>query len=417
MTLAELKNKKILILGFAREGRDAFEFLRKRFPNKVFGVADQKESLLNLPKKRVKTHLGKGYLKAIKNYDVIVKSPGIPLRIVKPYLRKRHLLTSETDLFFAECQGTIIGITGTKGKSTTASLIYSILKKGGKKAALVGNIGSPSLRFLSKQSPEHIFVYELSSFQLEHLQQGPHVAVLLNVFAEHLNHHGSFAKYVRAKANIAKYQSPEDFFIYNKDSKIVSRIAKRSKAQKLPYKPKKRGKEWAAFTEPAILAGRLFGVAESKIKRALQEFKPLPHRLEKIGTFKGISFVNDSLATIPEATIAALDILGNNAATLIAGGYDRGVSMAKLARRIEKSRIQTLILFPDTGKKIFRALKRKPKNVFFIEKMREAVNIAYLNTKKGKTCLLSPAASSFNMFKDYADRGNQFKKFVKQYGR
>ncbi|MDP4006997.1 MAG: Mur ligase family protein, partial [bacterium] len=378
---------------------------------------------------------------------VVIKSPGIPLRMVSPLLKKKQELTSETDIFFSECQGTIVGVTGTKGKSTTASLIYSILKKGGRKAVLLGNIGVPSLQFLSKQTSEHVFVYELSSFQLEHLHQSPHVAVFLNVYSEHLNHHGSFAKYVVAKANITKYQGPEDFFIYNKDSKVVSSIAKVSKAQKLPFSPGKIRKDasFLAAREPAVLVGKLFGVSDSKIRQAIREFKPLENRLERVGKFKGISFINDSLATIPEATIGALDILGNQAATLIAGGYDRGVNMIKLARRIEKSKIQTLILFPDTGKKIFAALRSRgnfltrgrlgqhrsqrnyppkakqlafgPKNVFFIENMKDAVQLAYLNTPKGRTCLLSPAASSFNLFRDYQDRGDQFKKFVRKYGR
>lgn len=415
MTIEVLKNKKILILGFAREGRDVLKFLRAHFPEKVFGIADQKTSLPNLPKKRIRVHLGKNYLKALRQYDVVVRSPGVPIRMLSPLLKKGQQLTSETDLFFSVCQGTIVGITGTKGKSTTASLIYSILKKGGKKAKLVGNIGRPALGFLARQSPQDIFVFELSSAQLEGLKQSPHVAVLLNVYAEHLNHHGSFAKYVRAKANIARHQSRGDFFIYNRESKIASRIAKLSKARKIPFSPKSNP-GFLAPLEPAILVGRLFGVAEGTIKDAMYAFKPLSHRLEYIGTFKGICFVNDSLATIPEATMGALDLMGNQAATLIAGGYDRGVNMNKLAKRIEKSPLQTLILFPDTGKKILYALKKKPKNVFEVKTMKEAVRLCYGHTPKGKTCLLSPAASSFNLFKDYEDRGNQFTKYVKQYG-
>jgi len=418
MTIKELKQKKILILGFAREGRDALRFLRKHFPNKVFGIADQKESLSNLPKKRVKLHLGIDYLKAMRQYDVILKSPGIPLRIVGPLLKKRQRLTSETDIFFSTCQGTIVGITGTKGKSTTASLIYSILKRGGKKVRLVGNIGTPALRFLSKQTSRDIFVYELSSFQLEHLHKSPHIAVFLNLYPEHINHHGNFAAYKKAKANITLYQSQADFLIYNKKDKEVLRIAKKSRAQKIPFmrKPVSKQAPFLAAKEPAVLVGKLFSIKDRKIQKAIKDFKPLLHRLERVGKFKGISFVNDSLATIPEATILALDALSNNVATLIAGGFDRGVSVTKLARRIEQSKITTLILFPTTGEAIFKSLKKKPKNVFFVKNMKEAVKLAYLHTKTEKTCLLAPAASSFNLFYDYQDRGNQFKRFVKQYG-
>jgi len=419
MTIDELKNKEILILGFAREGRDTLQFLQKHFPDKVFGIADQKESLPNLPKTRVKLYLGKDYLKAIKQYDVIVKSPGIPLKIVNPLLKESQRLTSETDIFFSECQGTIVGITGTKGKSTIASLIYSILKKGGKKTKLVGNIGTPALQFLLKQTPKDIFVYELSSFQLEHLKQSPHIAVFLNLYPEHLNHHGNFASYAKAKANITLHQSKADFLIYNKKDKEVFRIAKKSKAQKIPFKRKRISQNTAflAATEPAILVGKLFSIPNSKIQKAIKDFTPLPHRLEQIGTFKEITFVNDSLATIPEAAVGALNALGNQVTTLLVGGFDRGVSVTKIARRIEQSKITTLILFPTTGEKILRTLKKKPKRVFLVDSMKEAVKLAYLHTRKGKICLLSPAASSFNLFKDYQDRGNQFKKFVKRYGR
>jgi len=427
MTINELKNKKILILGFAREGRDTLRFLRKHFLNKVFGIADQKETIHNLPKTRVRLHLGANYLKAIKQYDIIVKSPGIPVKIVAPFLSKKQGLTSETDLFFSACHGTIVGITGTKGKSTTASLIYSILKKGGKKVKLVGNIGTPALQFLSGQTPEDIFVFELSSFQLENLQQSPHVAVFLNLYPEHLNHHASFASYKKAKANITLYQTATDFIIYNANDKEVTKIAKKSKAQKISFHPGTKGCQTplcigvsdtpiVACAKPAILVGKLFGVPESTIKQAIHEFKPLAHRLENAGTFQGITFVNDSLATIPEATIAALDALGSSVATLIVGGFDRGVKVEKLARRIEKSKVETLILFPETGKKILHALKKRPKNVFEVTIMKEAVRLCYEHTPKKKICLLSPAASSFNLFKDYQDRGEQFKRFVKLHG-
>ncbi|MDP2735336.1 MAG: Mur ligase family protein [bacterium] len=418
MTLEELKGKKILILGFAREGRDVLRFLRKRFPNKVIGIADAKESLPGLPGKKIRLHLGKEYLKAMRAYDVIVRSPGIPVRKLKPFLSKKQQLTSETDLFFSLCQGTIVGVTGTKGKSTTASLIFEILKKGGKKAKLVGNIGRPALGFLSGQDADGIFVFELSSFQLEDMQQSPHVAVFLNLYQEHLDHHGSFEAYRKAKANIALHQGPTDFLVYSKGDKEVARIAERSRAQKIPFSRArgKKGDPFLAAQEPAVLVGKLFGVPPRAIKEAVRKFKPLPHRLEYIGTKKGICFVNDSLATIPEATIGALDLTGKQTATLIAGGFDRGVDAGKLARRIEKSGITTLILFPDTGAKILRSLKKKPRNVFEVSAMKEAVRLAFEHTPKGKTCLLSPAASSFNLFKDYQDRGEQFKKYVKLYG-
>jgi len=419
MNVQELKGKKILIVGFAREGRDTLRFLRTRLPNQVIGIVDEKESLPNLPTKKVQLHLGKDYLKATKNYDVIIRSPGVPLKKVKPYLSKKHQLTSETDIFFSGCQGTIVGVTGTKGKSTTASLINDILQKGGKKVQLVGNIGKPALQYLSKQTADTIFVFELSSFQLEGMKQSPHVAVFLNLYQEHLDHHGSFENYKKAKANITFHQRSSDFLLYNKRDKNILSMVKKSKAQKIPFTKSKADKEsmFAASIQPAVLVGKLFGIPAKDIKRALKGFEPLPHRLEYLGEYKGIRFINDSLATIPEAAIAALDLTGKQATTLIAGGYDRGVAVAPLVKRIEESSLETLILFPDTGEKILKALRKKPKNVFEVSSMKEAVQLAYKHTRKGKTCLLSPAASSFNLFKDYEDRGEQFRTYVKRYGK
>lgn len=421
MLLTELKGKKILILGFGREGQDTFLFLRKKLLRKNFkdvqiGIADQNENALQTTPKNTAIHLGKSYLKAIPNYDVVIKSPGIPNSEVLKYLAKNQTLTSQTDMFLENCEGTVIGITGTKGKSTTSSLIYEVLTKGGVKAHLLGNIGKPVLSDLAKQSPEDVFVYELSSFQLENLRESPHIAVLLNIYPEHLNHHGSFDAYVKAKTNITKYQKETDFLIYNSKDPLVSRIAKTSKAQKLPFIYKKSSHSWIASSEPARIIGKLFYIKETTIEKAIQNFKPLPDRLERVGKYKGITFYNDSLATIPEATISALDTLGLDVQTLIAGGFDRGIKFEKLGKRIQQSKVKALILFPTTGKKILQAIKKPPQH-FFAKTMEEAVRLCYAHTQKGKISLLSPAASSFNMFKDYKDRGDQFKKFVKLHGK
>ncbi len=402
MGLEELKQKKVLILGFAREGKDTFLFLKKRFPKKRIGIADQK--------------LNKNYLREIKKYDIIVKSPGIPNWKITPFCKKEQIITSQTDIFFENCPGTIIGVTGTKGKSTTASLIYHVLKNGGLQAHLVGNIGEPVLSYLAKAKPEDVFVYELSSFQLENLKEGPHIAVFLNIYPEHLDHHRTFENYVRAKSNIIKWQTETDFLIYNARDPIVSKIVGQAKAQKIPFSPEKNSKNFIASRKPAKLVGKLFGISEAKIKSALKKFKSLPHRLEKVGKYKGIMFYNDSLATIPEATIAAITALGPEVHTLVAGGFDRGISYKKLGQTIQKSNIKTLILFPTTGQKILSNIQKPPKT-FFAHSMKEAVRLCYMHTPKGTVCLMSPASSSFNMFKHYQDRGNQFKKFVKLYGK
>ena len=225
MKLTQLKNKKILILGFGKEGKDNYLALRNLFPEKVLGIADKQEisnfqfPISNLLKKdkRVKLYFGKNYLKEIKNYHLIIKTPGISLRLIKPYLTKKQIITSQTQIFLENCKETIVGITGTKGKGTTASLIYQILKKGGLKAKLVGNIGKPVFQTLLKSKKNDIFIYELSSHQLENLKKSPHIAVFLDLYPAHLDYYKNFEEYKKAKENIALRQTKKDFFIYNAD--------------------------------------------------------------------------------------------------------------------------------------------------------------------------------------------------------
>ncbi|MCH7604742.1 UDP-N-acetylmuramoyl-L-alanine--D-glutamate ligase [Patescibacteria group bacterium] len=427
-----MEQKKVLILGFGREGQDSFLFLRKKFPGKTIGVADQLTlAKLSLAAKKLlrkdtptRLHFGKSYLRSLKGYDIIIKSPGIAPHIIAPFLTKEQKITSQTDIFFQNCPGTIIGITGTKGKSTTASLISEVLKYGGVKTHLVGNIEMPVLQFLQKATRDDVFVYELSSFQLEYLKASPHIAVLLNLYPEHLDHHETFATYTKAKTNITRSQSKQDFLIFNIQDKNVKKIAEKSKAKKIPFSPKKPSTAkpfLIASLEPAFIIGKLFKIPKATIATTIKNFKPLEHRLEFVGTYKGIEFYNDSLATIPEATITAIHALGKNTDTLILGGFDRGLSFTILAIQIIQSSVQTVILFPTTGQKIWKSIQKAskkdvPPQHFFANNMRQAVKLCYEHTNTGKVCLLSPASSSFNMFEDYKDRGEQFKTLVKSYG-
>jgi len=438
--LEELKNKKVLILGFEREGMDNFLFLRKLFPKKVLGIADKSEEIKK-PDKNVRLYLGKNYLKAIRDYDVVLKSPGIPFKILPRTVLGK--ITTQTEIFFENCPGKIVGITGTKGKSTTTSLIYKILKRGGIKAHLVGNIGKPVSNLLFSATPNDVYIYELSSHQLYNLKKSPHIAVFLNIYQEHLDYYRNFNEYVRAKANITRYQNENDYLVYNSQDKIVREIAKKSKAKKIPIPanyeflihPVRKssisngvgiriplvGKFNLKNIMAAVAVGKIFGLPLLKIAKTIENFKPLPHRLEYIGTYKGIKFYNDSLSTIPETTIAALDGLGNNVETIFLGGFDRGISFKNLAKRILKSKIKNLILFPTTGEGIWReivSLKRKNKfRAFLVQNMKDAVKLAYQYTRKGKICLLSCASTSFSIFRNYKEKGNLFKKYVKKFAK
>lgn len=418
MLLSELKNKRVLILGFGTEGKDTFLFLRKKFPRLSLGIADRKSKLQVPNRRNTKLHLGKNYLKAAGKYQVVIKSPGIPTSSLKPFLRTGQILTSQAALFFANCPGTIIGVTGTKGKSTTSSLIYSVLKEGEKRAFLVGNIETPSLSLLQKAKKEDVFVYELSSFQLEDVKQSPHIAVILNIFAEHLDHHGTLKEYLKAKSNISRFQKKGDVVVYDAQNKNAAALARLSQGRKIPFtKGKKTGESrWIAAAEPAIIVGKLLGIPKAKIAKAIRKFKPLPHRLEPTGTFRGIAFVNDSASTNPASAIAALQTLGPRVHTLIAGGLDRGLSYKELGHEIEKSSVRLLILFPDTGKKILRGIKKDIPH-YIVSSMKEAVRLSYTHTPKGRICLLSPASASFNMFENFKDRGDQFKRYVLSYAK
>jgi len=433
----DFKDKKILILGFGREGKDALLFLRKLFPSKKIGIADQNENCKNLKiqDKNIIWHLGKDYLRAISKYDLIIKSPGIPIHlpeVEKAYKEKK--ITSATEIFFKFFPGKIIGITGTKGKSTTTYLIYKILKAKLNSVYLVGNIGRPPLKVLLSAKKNSIAVFELSSHQLYNLCYSPHIAVFLNFYPEHLDYYKDVEEYLNAKANITLWQTSEDFLIYNPRNKEVKKVALISKAQKIPlYFPEKIVKEcgiqktkfagnfYSLNMAAAIKVGEILKIEKKVMKKVIENFKPLYHRLEFVGEFKGIKFYNDSLSTIPETTIFAIRTFKDKIGSLILGGFDRGVSYTKLAKEILKRKIPLLIFFPESGNRIWREILKFSKNklpkAFLVQSMKDAVKIAFSFTKKGKICLLSPASPSFGLFRNYKERGNLFKKYVKYYGR
>ncbi|MCD6271181.1 UDP-N-acetylmuramoyl-L-alanine--D-glutamate ligase [bacterium] len=450
MKLDLLKQKTILILGLGREGKSSLRFLRRLFPNKKIGLADQVEfkklnkNLKKLIKLRnIKAFLGPGYLEAIKKYEVIIKTPGIPTEKIKPYLSENHILTSQTDIFLENYGNQVIGITGTKGKSTTSTLIYEILKKGGKRVELIGNIGKPPLDFFKKGKRKCLFVFELSSHQLQGLKISPKIAVFLNIYKEHLDYYKNFQEYFSTKRNITRWQTEKDIFIFNYEISALRKLASQTKAKTIPFGfHNKKGcylkNGWIVFEDTKILPikeiplkGRhnllnvmaavtvssVFDISPNIIRKVVCKFKSLEHRLEFVGRFKGVSYYNDSLATVPEATMEALEAL-QNIETLMLGGYERKQDFTELIKMIIKKKIPNLILFPETGKRIYKEIQKiatkkyKPK-CFLVNNMEEAVKTALKVTKKG-TCLLSPASASFGLFKDYKDRGDQFKKYLQK---
>ena len=448
--LENLKDKKILILGFGKEGRDTYFGLRKLFPNKFLGIADQnKFSIFNFQfskllknDKNVKLHLGENYLNAVGEYDIIIKTPGISQTALGALgTKKPSAITSQTEIFFENFPGIIIGVTGTKGKGTTSSLIYEILKKAGLKVFLGGNIGKPVFQYLLKAKPQDVFVYELSSHQLQNLKKSPQIAVFLNILQDHLDYYENSQEYEKAKANITLHQTKNDYLIFNSLDKKVKQIANKSKAIKIPFSSNTQLTPFERSLKKcyglkgdynflnliaALKVAKIFKVEPNAIKTAVKNFKGLPHRLEYVGKFQGIEFYDNSMATIPQSTILDLQTFNGKEISLIVGGSDKGSDYNDLAKEILKTSVKNLIVLGNgTGQKIIEfchsggdssLVAQNDKCHFFqVKSMKEAVKICYEKTPKNGVCLLSPASASFNLFVDYKDRGEQFKKAVKNY--
>ena len=472
--LDDLRRRSVVIAGFGVEGRDVFRFLRGRFPDKELAIAEERplealeaegRALLERDP-HVRLHLGPDHLSHLGHYEVAFRSPGVPLRgrALQEARGRGTEVTSQTALFLALCRQRVIGVTGTKGKSTTSALIHTILTAHAREVHLVGNIGpglgglSPLLA-LDRAGDQAIFVYELSSFQLEGLERSPDIAVLLDVVPEHLDHHGAFEAYLDAKANVTRHQQARDWLVYDALSPTASAIAARSPAQLMPCRvdgPVERGcfveggykivfaaafgredvVEVAEVTQvlpgrfnlrnvlPAVAVARILSLDNDVVLRGLRTFVPLRDRFENVGTFRGITFYNAAIATVPEATIAHLAALAPRVATVILGGVDRGVEYEALARRLLDDRVATLILFPETGARVWEAVSKEaaarsrptPRRVDVTE-MEAAVREAYVLTPSGGICLHSPAAPSRGgLFKDYAERGAQFRDWVSRLG-
>jgi UDP-N-acetylmuramoylalanine--D-glutamate ligase len=462
MTLTELEKKSILILGFGTEGQATYEFIRSKWPSKPLSIADRRtidefpENVANRLRKdpEVRLNFGARYLDSADGYncDVIIKTPGIPASTdaITRARKAGRTLTSHSQIFLSNYpRDKVIGVTGTKGKSTTTSLIHHILKFAGIKSDLVGNIGRPPLLRMISASPDTFFVHEFSSHQLAELVTSPHISILLNIVPEHLDYYENFDEYVAAKENIARFQSPDDFLIFCSDYIIPNTIASRAKAKLIPCSTQNRispgcfvrgdaivwsqdnsdqevlqldeiplpGRFNVQNVMPAIAAASLCGVSSSAIRDAVRTFEGLPHRLEPVGTYKGITFYDDSIATVPDATLAAIEALGARVETLILGGHERNLDFAEFGTKLA-STIKTVILFPPSGTRIWKAIEEHSRNAvlpgaFFVRDMEQAVKIAYERTSAGNICLLSPASPSFGTFKDYKERGELFKTFVR----
>jgi UDP-N-acetylmuramoyl-L-alanine---L-glutamate ligase len=405
MKLVDLVNKKILIAGYGKEGKSTHEYLKQYVPSAHVDITDLKD--------------GPSYLDKQDQYDLVIKSPGIQ----KKYIRVPY--TTATNIFFANTKGMTIGITGTKGKSTTSSLIYAILKEAGLRAHLVGNIGNPMLHDLPYEGSNDVYVCELSSYQLDDIRYSPHIAVIINVFPEHMNYHGSVEDYWRAKKRIVEYSGPEDFLVYNPRSNKLQTLASETKAKAVPYVDTLPfpdsdipllGEHNKENVRAAATVASLLAVPSECVHRAVQSFTPLPHRLECVGTYKGITFYDDAISTTPESTICAILSIPDISVMML-GGLDRGYDFKELIEVIRKSKIRNLVLFPDSGKRMEELLRENPGDSYTIlrsSSMEEAVRFAYDHAPKGTVCLLSTASPSYSVWKNFEEKGDLFQRYVKE---
>ena len=442
-----LENKKILILGYGLEGESTYRFIRNHFPEKNLYIADKNMNLLNtkielVEDPYVEVSLGENYLNGIEEYDLIIKAPGISLKDIDISKYKEKII-SQLQLFLEFIDVYTIGVTGTKGKSTTSSLIYKVLIDQGKDAFLLGNIGEPIFNDIDYIKKDSIVVLELSSHALEYVKKSPNIAILLDIFEEHLDHYKTFEIYAAAKFNVAKFQNENDYFIYNYDNENMKNFGFNYKEhdfavslQTIPDTKNKsylendmiycNGKEMMNINEKMNLKGLhninnimfILSVCEilnldiEKAIDSIKNFKTLEHRMEFVGILHGVEYYNDSIATIPEATMNAITAL-KNVNTIIVGGNDRGVDLSELIQFLNDDKmLENIICLPKTGEYIKEGLENSGKNVVFKEKLEDAVEYAMEITKKGTACLLSPAASSYGYFKNFEERGKLFKKYV-----
>ncbi len=421
------KGKKVLILGFGREGRSTYNYIRRYLPDFKLTIADQNH--INVDDDNVTCICGNNYMNSINDYDVVMKSPGISVRDVK--INEDVDITCQMDLFlrFAPCKK--IGITGTKGKTTTSTLTYKMLKAAGISTCLIGNIGVPVFEKID-DCDDMVAVVEMSSHQLEFVKTSPEVAIITNIYPEHLDHYNGFEGYVNAKLNVVKFQNENDIFITNADQKISEFTDMKINSRRIEISMNAdedneflaklaklnshlKGKHNAQDIFFAAAAASLFNASNEAIEKGVAEFYGIPHRMELVGTFKGVKFYNDCIATIPTAVMLAVDAL-KDVDTLIIGGMDRGIDYTDFVESLANSNVSNIVCLPETGYKIGKELEKIENNtVYYAEDMEKAVEIAFAKTAKGKSCLLSPAASSYNKYKNFEEKGNHFKELVKNY--
>lgn len=450
------QRSKIAILGFGIEGKAVLAYLQAHKYTEIT-VCDMNADMAKDMPDGVSVRLGPTYLDDLADFDVIFRSPGI--RVLDPAVQvavnNGAELTSSTAFFLDQAVCPVIGVTGTKGKGTTCTLIYEMLKAARKDAYLAGNIGDPAIAFLGRIDAESLVVLELSSFQLQDLTKSPRYAVLLNTTKDHLDYHADRDEYLAAKESLLAHQKGDHVAVLNKDYEYSKY-----------YKPLVKGRLFwvsvrdevtdGAFVKdgviyfvsegereeicnvadvaligshnlenvlPAVVIAKILGVNSGMVHKVIEGFAGLPHRLEFVVEKGGVKYYNDSFSTTPGTSMAAVDSF-EEPTVLIAGGYHKGLEYDEWAVKIlTKPSLKTVVLIGNTAQMMEDAIKEaenklgeavgSPTSVLRARDMKEAVKKAAEVAEKGGIVVMSPAAQSFDMFKNYKERGEVFRQLVK----
>lgn len=425
---------KIAIAGYGIEGKSNYKYYSNRGYDVT--IVDQRSEIDGLPE-NVKTILGTDAFTQLLDFDLVVRTAGLAPKKIQT----NGKVWSSTNEFFDKCPAKIIGVTGTKGKGTTASLIVSILQAAGKKVHLVGNIGTAALDILDLITPDDIVVYEFSSFQLWDIEKSPQTAIVLMVEPDHLNVHDDFHDYVNAKSNIRRFQTDEDVCLYhptNQYSKKIaisnpnSQTAKRFGIEEdgLAYVKSNtffvqdtpicstdvlqiRGNHNIENACAAISAIWNITTDKQVIEKGLHSFTGLPHRLKFVANVRGVEYYDDSYSSAPGAATAAINAF-TQPEVVILGGYDKGGDFSELAKSIKASEtIRKVVLIGQNRHKIAETFKKHgiaEADFMILDTIdfREIVSIAASQAKSGDVVILSPASASFDMFKNFTERGEHY---------
>lgn len=424
---AKIEDKNVLILGFGREGRSTLKKIMEVGGYKTLTVSDIKDVSDDLPSD-VSSVSGSSYLDVLDSYDVVFKSPGIVLK--KKIDEYKCEFTSETDIFIERFRDKIIGITGTKGKSTTSSLLYHVLKETDREVLFAGNIGIPVFDIASEVTERSVIVLELSCHQLEYAKFSPHKAVLLNIYEDHLDHYKTRERYALAKKNIFLNQSENDILFVNHMTFETEVKECPSKVLfpddfKLPFDSfediegcKLEGAHNLSNALFVYMIATAYGVTDKEFVSALRTFEPLPHRLQNIGCINGVDYYDDSISTTVKSTISAVESI-KNAAILLVGGMERNIAYEELVDYLKSSGLKYIICMYESGARFYEMYQNADKGydaptAILTANLEEAVTRAKELSEENEAVLLSPAAASYGYFKNFEERGEVFASLVKK---